>query len=71
MDPTPGSSTFPERTTRTGPEDSLAGDVARALEESTDDLVTFRFQHEEDKDGHHIVIGRDGTLARCEDEVCA
>ncbi|KAH9986884.1 hypothetical protein BJV74DRAFT_927090 [Russula compacta] len=33
-----------------------------------DDLVTFRFEHREDGDGHHVVIGREGMLSRCEDE---
>lgn len=32
-------------------------------------LVTFRFEHREDGDGHHVVIGREGKLSRCEDEV--
>ena len=34
-----------------------------------DPLVTFRFEHLEDCDGHHVVIGREGKLSRCEDEV--
>ena len=36
---------------------------------SDEPLVTFRFDHREDGDGHHIVIGREGKLSRCEDEV--
>jgi hypothetical protein len=36
---------------------------------SDDPLVTFRFEHREDSDGHHVVIGREGNLSRCEDEV--
>lgn len=32
--------------------------------------VTFRFEHSEDGDGHHVVVGREGKLLRCEDEVC-
>jgi len=31
--------------------------------------VTFRFEHREDGNGHHVVIGREGKLSRCEDEV--
>jgi hypothetical protein len=34
-----------------------------------DPLVTFRFQHAEDEHGNHVVIGREGKLERCEDEV--
>lgn len=36
---------------------------------SDEPLVTFRFEHREDGDGHHVVIGREGKLSRCEDEV--
>lgn len=32
--------------------------------------MTFRFEHKEDEDGHHVVTGREGKLTRCEDEVC-
>lgn len=32
-------------------------------------LTTFRFEHREDDSGHHVVIGREGKLSRCEDEV--
>ena len=36
---------------------------------SEEPLVTFRFEHREDGDGHHVIVGREGKLARCEDEV--
>lgn len=36
---------------------------------SDEPLVTFRFEHREDGDGHHVVVGREGKLSRCEDEV--
>lgn len=32
--------------------------------------VTFQFRHVEDADGHHVVVGREGQLQRCEEEVC-
>lgn len=32
-------------------------------------VVTTRFEHMEDENGHHILVGREGTLMRCEDEV--
>jgi hypothetical protein len=32
-------------------------------------VVTTRFEHLEDENGHHILVGREGTLMRCEDEV--
>lgn len=32
--------------------------------------ITFRYQHVEDENGHHLIVGREGTLTKCEDEVC-
>ncbi|WVQ80993.1 hypothetical protein IAT38_003100 [Cryptococcus sp. DSM 104549] len=31
-------------------------------------ITTFRFEHVATDDGHHIVVGREGELKRCEDE---
>ncbi|KAK4689097.1 hypothetical protein P7C73_g1006, partial [Tremellales sp. Uapishka_1] len=31
-------------------------------------VVTFRFEHVGTADGHHVVVGREGKLERCEDE---
>lgn len=31
-------------------------------------LVTLQFKHVEDVDGHHVIVGREGQLQRCEDE---
>ena len=31
-------------------------------------VVTMRFEHQEDEDGHHVLVGREGKLMRCEDE---
>ncbi|KAI0683048.1 hypothetical protein C8Q76DRAFT_804212 [Earliella scabrosa] len=30
--------------------------------------MTLRYQHVEDENGHHIIVGREGTLTQCEDE---
>ncbi|CAL1713504.1 unnamed protein product [Somion occarium] len=30
--------------------------------------ITFRYQHVEDENGHHLIVGREGTLTKCEDE---
>ncbi|KDQ62269.1 hypothetical protein JAAARDRAFT_30166 [Jaapia argillacea MUCL 33604] len=35
---------------------------------SSEPNVTFRFEHKEDENGHHIVVGREGKLTTCEDE---
>lgn len=32
--------------------------------------ITFRYTHLEDENGHHLIVGREGSLTRCEDEVC-
>lgn len=31
--------------------------------------ITFRYQHMEDEDGHPLIVGREGKLTKCEDEV--
>lgn len=32
-------------------------------------FTTVRFQHAQDENGNHVIIGREGKLDRCEDEV--
>jgi hypothetical protein len=46
----------------------LASDIGMTNEER---LMTVRYQHEEDENGNHLVIGREGKVMRCEDEVFA
>jgi len=36
-----------------------------------DEHVAFRFQYAQDDNGNHVIVGREGKLQRCEDEVCA
>ena len=31
--------------------------------------ITFRYQHIQDEDGHHLIVGREGKLTQCKDEV--
>jgi hypothetical protein len=31
--------------------------------------MSMRYQHKEDENGNHLVVGREGQLTRCEDEV--
>lgn len=33
-------------------------------------VMTVRFEHVTTEDGHHVVVGREGKLEKCEDEVC-
>lgn len=35
---------------------------------SEEPLVTVRLQATQDEHGHHVVLGREGKLTRCEDE---
>ncbi|KZS90438.1 hypothetical protein SISNIDRAFT_415403 [Sistotremastrum niveocremeum HHB9708] len=35
---------------------------------SSDPVVSFRFEHVQNADGHHVIVGREGKLLRCEDE---
>ena len=37
--------------------------------EAAGDFVTTRYRHETNENGNHIVIGREGDIRRCEDEV--
>lgn len=47
-------------------------DVEDVTEGSVDEpFVTFRFEHVSTEDGHHVVVGREGQLQKCEDEVSA
>lgn len=53
---------------------SPLGSVAGSVVETGSSLgsegrVTFRYQHVEDDEGHHLIVGREGELTRCEDEV--
>lgn len=38
---------------------------------SADELVTYRFKSVTNDHGNHVITGREGKLARCEDEVSA
>ena len=33
-------------------------------------VMTVRFEHQATPEGHQVVTGREGTLEKCEDEVC-
>ncbi|WWC66984.1 uncharacterized protein I206_100891 [Kwoniella pini CBS 10737] len=42
--------------------------TATSSEAGSEPIITFRFEHVSDNDGHHVVVGREGKLRRCEDE---
>jgi len=37
--------------------------------EAVRDFATTGYRHETDENGNHVVIGREGEIRRCEDEV--
>lgn len=55
---------------RSGGERTDRTRMSSELISSSSELVTFRFEHVEDENGFHVITGREGTLTRCEDEVC-
>jgi len=60
---------FPEKSDKEiSPAISSFSVPTRSSEESGSPIVTMRFEHREDENGHHILIGREGKLTRCEDE---
>ena len=42
--------------------------TTRSSQGSGSPMVTMRFEHREDENGHHVLIGREGQLTRCRDE---
>ena len=62
----------------TAPDSSEAATGSEEEEEDDDEddqssedeepIITFRFEHTQNTDGHHVVVGREGVLRRCEDE---
>jgi hypothetical protein len=63
---TPSSS---EQSQRGSSEVFSSDDVGSSLT-SDEPYTTFKFRTLEDENGNHVVIGREGNLERCEDEVC-
>lgn len=71
------SQSFREPATIIGPEKSDEGIssttssfsmTTRSSQGSDGPIVTMRFEHRQDENGHHILIGREGKLTRCGDE---
>lgn len=48
-------------------ESALPG--SSASRSDSEPLTNMRYRHREDENGHHLVIGREGQLTSCEDEV--
>lgn len=48
---------------------SMRSNKSVSSSKSGEPLLSFRFEHVRNEDGHHIITGREGKLTRCEDEV--
>ncbi|KAK0464727.1 GAF domain-like protein [Desarmillaria tabescens] len=59
------SATGDNNASNASPEDSAGSQLSSTSEEP---LFTVRFQATQDEHGHHVVLGREGKLTRCEDE---
>lgn len=55
-------------TASTDDDDSRSRSQATDAKSKDEPIVTFRFEHVATDDGHHVVVGREGILQRCEDE---
>ena len=71
--PSLSSAVLPSTSVRASTEGSNSQAGVRSSNKGLDSqepIVTFRFQHVELGDqGHHVVVGREGKLEKCEDEV--
>lgn len=47
---------------------TASGEGRDSIDDNGTPIVTFRFEHAHTNDGHHVVVGREGKLQRCEDE---
>ncbi|KAJ7081401.1 hypothetical protein B0H15DRAFT_913009 [Mycena belliarum] len=47
---------------------SASGSDATDATDASAQFLTVRFKHVQDEHGHHVITGREGKLARCEDE---
>ncbi|KAH9924618.1 uncharacterized protein BXZ73DRAFT_79180 [Epithele typhae] len=63
-----GHSDDPSRSSSNGPSSSHSDSQASDSSALHEEYVAPRYQHVEDENGHHLIIGREGQLSRCEDE---
>lgn len=47
---------------------SVVDDERSTSDTEEEPITTFRFEHSQTGDGHHVVTGREGILRKCEDE---
>ncbi|KAF8158228.1 hypothetical protein B0H34DRAFT_446175 [Crassisporium funariophilum] len=53
---------------RSGSEPPSGSDIGSSSATSEEPYVTVKFQYQQDVNGNHVVVGREGKLQRCEDE---
>ena len=66
-----GLSGDPSRSSSNEPSSSVSRSESRVSGTSEIAMrhTTVQYQHVENEDGHHLILGREGQLTRCEDEV--
>ncbi|KAH9922613.1 uncharacterized protein B0H18DRAFT_1017063 [Fomitopsis serialis] len=50
------------------PSEMKASDSSSSGDSGEGPRIAFRYTHAEDEDGHHLIVGREGELVKCEDE---
>lgn len=60
-----------DENSETGATSELTADAESMWKSSSEneEHVAFRFQYAQDDNGNHVIVGREGKLQRCEDEV--
>lgn len=46
-----------------------ASDMSMSTGSGEGPHIAVRYAHVEDENGHHLIVGREGKLTKCEDEV--
>ena len=59
----------PSRSSSNDPSSAASHSESGTSRSSAGPHMTLRYKHVEDEDGHHLIVGREGQLTRCEDEV--
>ncbi|KAJ7202822.1 hypothetical protein GGX14DRAFT_523685 [Mycena pura] len=64
----PRPSNSSQSSSSNGVSSSVSGSASGSDASDASQFMALRFQHVQDENGHHIITGREGKLARCEDE---
>jgi len=58
-----------DNSSRSSPDPKYVQSNMQSESEAAGDFLTTRYRHETDENGNHIVVGREGDIRKCEDEV--